>query len=165
MRPGGGGPVRGQRPLSKKLLPEVSPLVLAGLLYLGAGLGLALARLWPAGGGARRPRRRSARKDVPLLAAIVVIGGMVSPFLMLTGLARVSGVTGSLLLNLEAPFTMAIAVLVFGEHLGRRVAFAFVLIVARRRAAGPALGRAGRAITGGRSPSPRPAWAGGSTTT
>jgi drug/metabolite transporter (DMT)-like permease len=116
-------------PLSKKLLPEVSPLVLAGLLYLGAGLGLALARAWP--------RRRAgaaeaslARKDLAPLAAIVLIGGMVSPFLMLTGLARVSGVTGSLMLNLEAPFTMGIAVLVFGEHLGRRVAFAFSLIIA-----------------------------------
>ena len=69
---------------------------------------------------------------------------MVSPCLMLTGLTRVSGVTGSLLLNLEAPFTMAIAVLVFREHLGRRVALAFALIVGGRRAAGAALGRAGR---------------------
>ncbi len=117
-------------PLSKKLLPAMSPLVLAGLLYLGAGLGLTLARLWP-----RRPpgAEREApvrRADLVLLAAIVIIGGMASPFLMLTGLHRVSGVTGSLLLNLEAPFTMALAVLVFREHLGRRLAFAFALIVA-----------------------------------
>jgi drug/metabolite transporter (DMT)-like permease len=115
-------------PLSKKLLPEMSPLVLAGLLYLGAGLGLALARLWPGRRG-EAAEASLAGKDLPIMAAIVVIGGMVSPFLMLTGLARVSGVTGSLLLNLEAPFTMAIAVLLFGEHLGRRVGFAFALIV------------------------------------
>ena len=130
-------------PLSKKLLPEVSPLVLAGLLYLGAGLGLALARAWPARRG-EAAEASLARKDLPLLAAIVVIGGMVSPFLMLTGLARVSGVTGSLLLNLEAPFTMAIAVLVFGEHLGRRGAFAFLLIVA----GGVLLGRPWNALAG-----------------
>ena len=46
-------------PLSKVLLPALSPLVLAGLLYLGAGLGLGLARLWPARGAATRARRRS----------------------------------------------------------------------------------------------------------
>ena len=45
-------------PLSKKLLPALSPLVLAGLLYLGAGLGLALARLWPAAARRARAARR-----------------------------------------------------------------------------------------------------------
>ena len=49
---------------------------------------------------------------------------------MLLGLQRVSGVTGSLLLNLEAPFTMFIAVLLFGEHLDRRSLLAASLILA-----------------------------------
>ena len=47
-------------PLSKRLLPALSPLVLAGLLYLGAGLGLALARLLAAAGGEAAARRRCA---------------------------------------------------------------------------------------------------------
>jgi drug/metabolite transporter (DMT)-like permease len=125
-------------PLSKRLLPAVSPLVLAALLYLGAGLGLALAVAWRAArarvrtGAAAGPSRieaRVARGDWLPLLVIVVVGGMVSPWLMLTGLGRLSGTSGALLLNLEAPFTMALAVLVFREHLGRLALLASALIV------------------------------------
>ncbi len=112
-------------PICKRLLPSVSPLMLAGLLYLGAGIGLTFVRLRSGGGEARL-----GRKDLAPLLTIVVIGGMVSPYLMLRGLAHVSGVTGSLLLNLEAPFTMAIAVLAYREHLGRRAALALGVVVA-----------------------------------
>jgi drug/metabolite transporter (DMT)-like permease len=38
---------------------------------------------------------------------------------MLIGLTRVPGVVGSFLLNLEAAFTMLIAVLVYRERLGK----------------------------------------------
>jgi drug/metabolite transporter (DMT)-like permease len=48
---------------------------------------------------------------------------------MLSGLSRLSAVAGSLLLNLEAPFTMLLAVLFFKEHLGRRALVAALLIV------------------------------------
>ena len=54
-----------------------------------------------------------SRRDLLPLAVIAVVGGMLSPLAMLTGLQRVSGVSGSLLLNLEAPFTMLIAGLLF----------------------------------------------------
>jgi drug/metabolite transporter (DMT)-like permease len=117
-------------PLSKRLLPALSPLVLAGLLYVGAGLGMALARFLRGRRDAVPVEPALARGDLLALSGIVVIGGMLSPLLMLTGLDRVSGVTGSLLLNLEAPFTMAIAVLIFREHLGGRAALAFSAIVA-----------------------------------
>src|SRR4051794_37773099 len=101
-------------PLAKLLLASMAPIVLSALLYLGAALGLGLALLVSRGGG----EASLGRRDLAPLAGIIVLGGMVSPFLMLTGLGRVSGVTGALLLNLEAPFTMLIAVLVFREHLG-----------------------------------------------
>lgn len=112
-------------PLSKRLLGDVSPQVLAGLLYLGAGLALSLYRLV-------RPATTEAplaRADVPKLAVLVAAGGVAGPLLMLLGLQRTSAVTGSLLLNLEAPFTIALAVLVFREHLGRYAAGAAALIV------------------------------------
>jgi drug/metabolite transporter (DMT)-like permease len=102
-------------PLAKRLLGEMTPQVLAGLLYLGSGVGLSAWRfLRPA--TAEAPVSRS---DVPLLAVVALCGGVIGPLLMLIGLNRVSAVAGSLLLNLEGPFTMAIAVLVFREHLGR----------------------------------------------
>lgn len=102
-------------PLAKRLLGEMTPQILAGLLYLGSGVGLSAWRFL-------RPATTEApvsRSDVPMLAVVALCGGVIGPLLMLVGLNRVSAVTGSLLLNLEGPFTMAIAVLVFREHLGR----------------------------------------------
>jgi drug/metabolite transporter (DMT)-like permease len=112
-------------PVAKLLLPGVGPLLLAALLYLGAGGVLSLYRLArPAGD--ETPLRRA---DGWLLAGIVVTGGMLGPVLMLVGLARLSAVAGALLLNLEAPFTILIAVLLFGEHLGRHAARAAACII------------------------------------
>ncbi len=113
-------------PISKRLLGDVTPTVLAGLLYLGAGLALTLYRV-------ARPSTTESplvRGDLPKLAALVAAGGVAGPVLMLFGLQRTSALTSSLLLNLEAPFTIALAVLVFREHLGRYAAGAMALILA-----------------------------------
>jgi drug/metabolite transporter (DMT)-like permease len=61
-----------------------------------------------------------SRRDIPALAALTVLGGVVGPVALVLGLARLSAAAGSLLLNLEAVFTLAIAVLLGREHLGRR---------------------------------------------
>src|SRR5262249_14272615 len=115
-------------PLAKVLLADARPLLLSGLLYLGAGLGLLLSVALPAlrSGRSETPLRRA---DVGLLIAIIASGGVLGPLLLLTGLSRVSGLVGSLVLNLEAPFTVLLAVLVFGEHLGRREAGAAAVIL------------------------------------
>jgi drug/metabolite transporter (DMT)-like permease len=106
-------------PFAKLLLPESGPVLTAGLLYLGAGLGLLLFEMTgrPFHLGVKEAPVR--RADVGLLAGVILVGGMLGPFLMLYGLARLSGVLTSLLLNLEAPFTVLVAVLVFREHLVR----------------------------------------------
>lgn len=115
-------------PLAKLLVARVPAVLLAGLLYLGAGLALALV-------GAVRARvapTREApldRRDRLTLLAITALGGVVAPVLLVVGLARVSGLAAALLLNLEAPATIAIAVLVFREHLGARGALAIAAIV------------------------------------
>ena len=113
-------------PLARLLLPTSGPLLLAALLYLGGGTGLVLAglmaRLRP--GASPRQEAPLARSDAPLLAGVILCGGMLGPLLMLMGLARLSGMTTSLLLNLEGPFTILLALLLFGEHLGRRAALA-----------------------------------------
>jgi len=115
-------------PLAKLLLLDTGPLMLAALLYLGGGLGLAIAG-WLGRTRARSHEARVRSSDAGYLAGIIVLGGVVGPVLMLYGLERVSGVAGSLLLNLEAPFTMVLALLLFKEHLGRRGALAAALIV------------------------------------
>lgn len=112
-------------PLAKLLLPGTGPLVLAALLYLGGGLGLGLYAL--VRGAGRSAEAPLTRRELPLLAGVTVAGGMVGPVLMLVGLARLSGAETSLLLNLEGPFTILLAVTVFGEHLGRPGALAAVL--------------------------------------
>jgi drug/metabolite transporter (DMT)-like permease len=107
-------------PFAKLLLGSLSPVLLAGLLYLGGAAGLWLQR-------AVRPRSAEAglqRSDLPALGGIVLLGGVLGPLFMLLGLARVSAFTGSLLLNLEAPLTVIIAVVLFNEHLGRSAAAA-----------------------------------------
>jgi drug/metabolite transporter (DMT)-like permease len=113
-------------PLAKVLLPGCSPLVLAGLLYLFAAIALSIyAAVRPVA-----PREAPLqRADVLPLLGVVLLGGGLGPVLMLTGLERVSGLVGSLLLNLEAPFTMLFAVTLFGEHLARREATAALAIV------------------------------------
>lgn len=110
-------------PLAKLLVQRTSPLLLAGLLYVGAALGLltlaAGQRLRPhaAPRAAEAPLRRA---DAPLLIAATICGGALGPLLMLIGLQRVSALAGSLLLNLEAPATMLLAIAFFREHLSRR---------------------------------------------
>ncbi|MBI3447711.1 MAG: EamA family transporter [Acidobacteria bacterium] len=117
-------------PLAKLLLPGTGPLPLASLLYLGAGLGLvvygAVARVVSRSTTREAPLRRA---DIPLVAGIILAGGVLAPVLMLDGLGRITAVSASLLLNLEAPFTILLALVVFGEHLGVRAGLAGLLVL------------------------------------
>jgi len=113
-------------PIAKRLLGEMSPQILAGLLYLGAGIALSAWKL-------ARPKTdeaRLGRRDALPLAGVLIAGGVLGPLLMLLGLERVSAVAGSMLLNLEGPFTIAIAVLVMKEHLGKHGIASVALILA-----------------------------------
>lgn len=118
-------------PLAKLLLTDIDPLMMAGLLYIGAGGGLLAYELLTGRFKDRDTRRETPirREDLPLILSILIAGGIVGPVLLLIGLERLSGVVGSLLLNLEAPFTILLAVGLFKEHLGRREASAIFLIL------------------------------------
>jgi drug/metabolite transporter (DMT)-like permease len=117
-------------PLAKLLLGRVDPWLMAGLLYLGAGLGLASLHL------ARRALRLPAmeaplrRTDLPWLAAVVVAGGMVGPVLLMLGLARIDAASASLLLNLEGLATIGIAWLLMRENVDRRLLLGAFAILA-----------------------------------
>jgi drug/metabolite transporter (DMT)-like permease len=116
-------------PLSKRLLDDVSPQLLAGLLYLGALFGLLALRPLRAR-SAFGQEARLQRADVPRLAGVVVAGGIVAPVLLLLGLERTTGSAGSLLLNLEGPFTAIVAIVWFREHLSRHALGGTLLIFA-----------------------------------
>jgi drug/metabolite transporter (DMT)-like permease len=117
-------------PLAKLLLDQTSPQLLAGLLYLGSGIGLGTVWL---------RRRRLAevaretpltRRDIPWLAGAIVFGGMLGPVLLMTGLTRTPASAASLLLNLEGVFTALLAWFVFRENFDRRIALGMLAIVA-----------------------------------
>jgi drug/metabolite transporter (DMT)-like permease len=100
--------------------------MLAGLLYAGALIGLLpMSRT-----RVRRGEARLKRSDAPRVGLITASGGVAAPILLLVGLRSTGGLSGSLLLNLEAPLTIGLAVLVFGEHLGRRSLTAALVIIA-----------------------------------
>ena len=112
-------------PLGKALVVHAGPFALASVFYLSAGALLSVVT---------RVRGRTAEAplrlhDARMLGTIAVLGGIVGPVLMLHGLSKVTGVTGALLLNLEAPATIVLAVVLFGEYLGRREATAAALVV------------------------------------
>ena len=112
-------------PLAKLLVGSISPLALAGLLYLGSGIGLAAWLI------VRRKRPTAlARGDWLWLAGAIAAGGIVGPALLMYGLARTDAATASLLLNLEAVFTAALAWIVFRENVDRRVFAGMAAIVA-----------------------------------
>ncbi len=104
--------------------------MLAGLLYLGAGLGLSAVHTGRAVLGIPAPEAPLRRHDAPWLAAVVLCGGFAGPLLLMLGLARTSAASGSLLLNLEGLATMLIAWLVFRENVDRRLLLGAAAILA-----------------------------------
>lgn len=117
-------------PLSKLLIGSVDPWLLAGLLYLGAGLGLALVHRGRAIMGLEGVEAPLRRPDLPWLAAVILFGGLLGPLLLMLGLSRTSAASGSLLLNLEGLATMGIAWLWFRENVDRRLLFGAAAILA-----------------------------------
>ncbi len=113
-------------PFSKILLGGMPPFMLAGLLYLGAGIGLGALHLSHRG-------KREAKlplSGIPWLAGAVLAGGIAGPVLLLYGLLHTQASSASLLLNLECVFTVLLAWLIFRENLDWRIAAGMGLIVA-----------------------------------
>ena len=118
-------------PLAKLLLGEgVGPWLLAGLLYLGSGAGLALLQLARRGLGLPPAEAPLRRPDLPWLVLVVIAGGAVGPLLLMVGLASTPASTGALLLNVEGLATMAIAWVAFRENVDRRLLVGAAAILA-----------------------------------
>jgi drug/metabolite transporter (DMT)-like permease len=116
-------------PVAKLLVGGIDPVMLAGLLYAGSGLGLGLwlaLRRWirPLSG-----RPGLAASDWKWLAGAIVSGGIVGPVLLMLALSAAAASTVSLLLNLEGVFTALLAWFVFQENFDRRVMLGMLFIV------------------------------------
>lgn len=112
-------------PLAKLLLQAVDPWLLAGLLYLGSGIGLTLYRLL-----IRAPAARLTRSEIGWLAGAIAAGGVVGPVLLMFGLRGMPASGASLLLNTEGAFTALLAWFAFKENFDRRIELGMAAIVA-----------------------------------
>jgi len=116
-------------PLAKLLLGRIDPWMIAALLYLGSGLGLSLLmftrRVLGHSGGEAPP----TKSDFPWLAGTIFFGGVLGPVLLLFGINFTDAASASLLLNLEAAFTLLLAWIVFQEHVDGRLFIGAVAVV------------------------------------
>lgn len=113
-------------PIAKSLGLGITPVLLAGLLYLGSGLGLTCARFlrdrtWKPTG--------LTKAEWPWLMGAIAFGGVLGPVALMFGLTRTSGATASLMLNLESVLTALIAWFVFRENADRRIVLGMIAIV------------------------------------
>lgn len=117
-------------PFAKLLLGSVNPWMMAGLLYLGAGIGLAALHLLRT--ALRLPETEAPLRpaDIPRLGLVILAGGVGGPLLLMFGLARTDAASASLLLNLEGLATMSIAWLAFRENVDRRLLLGAFAILA-----------------------------------
>lgn len=112
-------------PFAKLLLSSVSPWLLAGLLYLGSGLGLTLYRRLKRSAAVKLPR-----SEILWFSGAIAAGGIVGPVLLMLGLSGMPASGASLLLNAESVFTALLAWFAFKENFDRRIAWGMGAIVA-----------------------------------
>lgn len=118
-------------PFAKQLIGNSAglsfPFLLAGLLYLGSGIGLTLVRLVRDRGW---KSIEMPADEWPWLLGAIGFGGVLGPLMLMMGLSHTTAATASLLLNLEAVLTAVLAWIVFKESTDKRIVLGMTLIVA-----------------------------------
>lgn len=117
---------------AKLLVGDVGPLMLAGLLYLGSGIGLSLLlglRQLRSSPPHEKTALRIPRAEWPWLLGAIAFGGVLGPVFLMLGLTQTSGAAASLLLNVEGVFTAVIAWFVFKENADRQIVLGILVIV------------------------------------
>lgn len=114
-------------PLSKLLLAEIPPAMMAALLYLGAGIGMSIIWIARHKKNHRRSEFRLTKKETPLIEGMVVIN-IVASILFIIGIAMTTSSTASLLSNFEIVATAFIALIFFKETISKRLWIAIGMI-------------------------------------
>ena len=117
-------------PIAKILIGGMSPLLLAGLLYSGSGIGLSLILMVRAMTGARGTITRPRGIELLWLLGAIIAGGALAPYLLMYGLQFTDSASASLILNLEGVFTALLAWFAFKENVDRRIALGMACIIA-----------------------------------
>ena len=114
-------------PVSKLLLEDIPPTMMAALLYLGAGIGMLLLGLVRKGLGKGQAERKLTRKDLPFTVGMIVLD-IAAPICLMVGLTTTSPANASLLNNFEIVATSIIALSVFKEKISKRLWLSIGLI-------------------------------------
>lgn len=107
-------------PFSKILLNEMPPTLMAGFLYLGAGIGMSLIAI------SRRVRQvetteiHLSKAEMPYIVAMILLD-IAAPICMLIGLNATTAANASLLNNFEIVATALIALVIFRECISKRL--------------------------------------------
>ena len=117
-------------PAAKLLVGSIHPVTLAGLLYCGAGIGVAGLRRIVQSVVTGAPEIAVSRAELPWLAAAIGAGGVLGPVLLMLDLARTNAATASLLLTLEGVATALMAWFIFHENFDRRIAIGMASLLA-----------------------------------
>lgn len=114
-------------PVSKLLLQNVPPTMMAGFLYLGAGIGMTAMGLVRSKTVHGSREMQLTKKDLPYTLGMVILD-IAAPIFLMIGLTRTSAANASLLNNFEIVATSLIALLIFKEKIGKRLWIAIGLI-------------------------------------
>lgn len=114
-------------PVSKLMLQEIPPAMMASLLYLGAGFGMAVIWLIRRKIGKAEKESHLTRKEMPFIVGMIVLD-IAAPILLMTGLVMTTAENASLLNNFEIAATSLVALLFFREAISKRLWLAIGLI-------------------------------------
>lgn len=114
-------------PVSKILLEEIPPAMMASLLYLGAGSGMLLVNLFRRSGSDVQKESGLTRNELPYIIAMILLD-IAAPLLLMVALTVTTAANASLLNNFEIVATSLIAMLIFKEAIGKRMWIAIALI-------------------------------------
>ena len=112
-------------PLSKILLKEVGPTIMAAFLYLGAGIGIGILSL--ANKKDRVKSEKLTKKDLPFVIGMIALD-VAAPIFLMLGISYGTSANASLLGNFEIVATTVIALLIFKEDVSKRLWAAIALI-------------------------------------
>lgn len=107
-------------PFSKLLLDYMPPTLMAGLLYIGAGLGMGAVALVRKARGSEKSESRLTRSELPYTLAMILLD-IAAPICLLIGLGSTTAANASLLNNFEIVATTVIALMIFKEKVSPRL--------------------------------------------
>ena len=116
-------------PFSKLLLPFMPSTLMAGFLYLGAGLGMTAIALGKKAAGRPESEARLTREELPYTIAMIVLD-IAAPISLLFGLTMTTAANASLLNNFEIVATSIIALLIFKEPVSARLWLGILFVTA-----------------------------------